>query len=91
MKLGHFNKPLFLSFFFDFIVGITLPRSYIISKFTKFIGEIEESKVEYIIRYKIERGYIAMNEYLKMKYFLSSLMKNTFTWSTMLTPKSIYN
>jgi len=31
------------------------------------------------------------NEYLKMKYFPSSLTKNSFTWLKTLPPNSIYN
>ena len=43
---------------------------------TKFSRESEESTVEHIARYTLEIGEIATNEYLKMRFFPSSLTKN---------------
>lgn len=42
-------------------------------------------------RYLIEAGDIANNENLKVKYFPSSLIKNAFTWFTMLPASSIHD
>jgi len=39
----------------------------------------------------MEVGDIANNDYLKMKYFPSSLTKNAFTCFTTLPPHSIFN
>src|ERR1051325_8382995 len=66
-----------------------LPRGYKVPKFTKFAGDTNESTVEHIARYLTEVGDIANNENLRIKYFLSSLTKNAFTWFTTLPPGSI--
>jgi len=39
----------------------------------------------------MDYGDITTNEYLRMKYFPSSLTKNAFTWFTTLTLNLIYN
>ena len=66
-----------------------LPRGYKIPKFTKFSGEIGESTVEYVARFTLEYGDLASSEILKMKYFPSSLTRESFSWFTTLTPNSI--
>ena len=59
-------------------------------KFSKFVGELKESIVEHVARFQIECGDLTIDEFLKMKYFLSSLTKNVFTWFTILPPNLIY-
>ena len=59
-------------------------------KFSKFVGELEESTVEHVSHFQIECGDLAIDEFLKMKYFPNSLTKNVFTWFTTLPPNSIY-
>lgn len=49
-----------------------------------------ESIIEHVARYQIERGDLTIDEFLKMKYFPSSLTKSFFTWFTILPPNSIY-
>ena len=62
-----------------------------IPKLTKFSGEDGESTVEHIARYLIELGEIATNEYLKMRYFPSSLTKNAFSLYSTLPPNSVHS
>ncbi|XP_050897364.1 uncharacterized protein LOC127104207 [Lathyrus oleraceus] len=66
-----------------------LPRGCKIPKFTKFSGDTSESTIEHIARYMTEAGDLANSENLRMKYFPSSLTKNTFTWFTTLPPNFI--
>ncbi|XP_050878179.1 uncharacterized protein LOC127081997 [Lathyrus oleraceus] len=63
----------------DFVLQIELPRGWKVPKFTKYVGDTEESTVEHIARYQMEADEIANNEDLKLKYFPSSLTKNAFT------------
>ncbi|XP_050888830.1 uncharacterized protein LOC127093990 [Lathyrus oleraceus] len=76
-------------FIANFILQTELPRGWKVLKFTKFVGDIEESTVEHVARYQTEAGDIKNNEDLKLKYFPSSLTKNAFTWFTTLPPQSI--
>lgn len=80
------QRPTYLSSLPDFILQIELPRGWKVPKFTKFVGDTEESTVKHVARYQTEAGDIAHNEDWKMKYFPSSLTKNAFTWFTMLPP-----
>ncbi|XP_016206208.1 uncharacterized protein LOC107646541 [Arachis ipaensis] len=66
--------------------GLEIPKSL-----TKFSREENESTVEHIARYTVEIGEAASNEYLKMRYFPSSLTKNAFTWFSNLRPNSIHS
>ena len=56
---------------------------------TKISGENEQSTVKHIARYTMEIEELANIEYLKMRFFLSSLTKNAFTWFANLRPNSI--
>jgi len=80
------HRPNFVSALSEYVLETDLPRNTKIPKFTKFVGETNESTVEHIARYLMEAGDMANNENLKMKYFPSSLMKNAFTWFTTLPP-----
>ena len=52
--------------------------------------ELEESTIEHVVYFQIEYDDFAIDEFLKMKYFPSSLTKNAFTWFITLPPNSIY-
>jgi len=54
-----------------------------------FVGDTIESTVEHIEQYLTEAGDIGNNENLRLKFFLNSLTKNSFTWFTTLAPHSI--
>ena len=56
---------------------------------TKFLGDNGESIIEHIVRYTTEIREIASIEYLKMRFFPSSLTKNAFTWFSNLRPNSV--
>lgn len=84
LHMSNYSSPLS-----DYILQGELPRGCIVPRFTKFAGETNESTVEHIARFKMEADDIANDEGLKMKYFLSSLTKNVFTWFTTLAPNSI--
>ena len=43
-------------------------------KFSKFVGELEESIVEHVTHFQVERGDLAIDEFLKMKYFPMNLI-----------------
>nr|KYP40071.1 Mitogen-activated protein kinase kinase kinase [Cajanus cajan] len=88
--VGRNERPYFVSAFPDYITQVELPRGIKVPKFSKFAGELTESTVEHIARYGVECGDLANNEYLKMKYFPSSLTKHAFTWFTTLPPNSIH-
>nr|KYP60859.1 hypothetical protein KK1_023273 [Cajanus cajan] len=88
--VGQNERPYFVSAFPDYITQVELPRGIKVPKFSKFAGELTESTVEHIARYGVECGDLTNNEYLKMKYFPSSLTKHAFTWFTTLTPNSIH-
>lgn len=83
------QRPTYSSPLPDFVLQTELPRGWKVLKFTKFVGDTEESIVEHMARYPTEAGDIENNEYLKLKYFPSSLTKNAFTWFTTLLPQSI--
>nr|KYP38587.1 hypothetical protein KK1_040155 [Cajanus cajan] len=88
-ETGRNEHPYFVSAFPDYITQSELPRGMKVPKFSKFAGELGESTVEHIARYLVECGDLVGNEYLKMKYFPSSLTKHAFTWFTTLPPNSI--
>lgn len=73
----------------EYILQIEFPRGLKVLKFTKFSGDTSESTVEHVARYLIEAWDIANNENLRIKYFPSSLTKNSFTWFTTLPAKMI--
>jgi hypothetical protein len=85
------HRPNFMSALSEYVLETELPRNWKVPKFTKFVGETNESTVEHIARYLMEAGEMAYNENLKLKYFPSSLTKNAFTWFTTLPPHSIFS
>ncbi|KAK2422492.1 hypothetical protein QL285_033024 [Trifolium repens] len=85
------HRPHFVSALSEYVLQTELPRGWKIPKFTKFAGDTNESTVEHIARYLTEARDLANNENLRMKYFPSSLTKNSFTWFTTLPPHSIFN
>ncbi|XP_050876715.1 uncharacterized protein LOC127080438 [Lathyrus oleraceus] len=74
----------------EYILQTETPLRTKIPKFTKFSGDTTELTIEYVARYLIEAGDISNNENLRIKYFPSSLIKNTFTWFTTLPQNSIH-
>ena len=79
-NVGYANQHFFMSAFPDYIQQVELLRGCKIPKsLTRFFGENRESTVEHITLYIVEIGEIASNEYLKMRFFPSSLTKNAFT------------
>nr|KYP38879.1 Pro-Pol polyprotein [Cajanus cajan] len=88
--VGRNERPYFVSAFPDYVTQVELQRRTKVPKFSKFAGELTESTVEHIARYVVECGDLANNEYLKMKYFPSSLTKHAFTWFSTLPPNSIH-
>jgi len=89
-KVGNAQPPYFVSVFPYYILQSEFPRGYKVPKFLKFMRELEESTVEHVARFQIECSHLDIDEFLKMKYFHSSLTKNAFTWFTILPPNSIY-
>jgi hypothetical protein len=85
------HRPNFVSPLSELVLQSKLPRGCKIPKFTKFVGDTNESTVEHITQYLIEAGDLANDENLRLKYFPKSLTKNAFTWFTTLTPHSIQN
>lgn len=84
------QRPMYSSSLPYFVLQIELDRGWKVPKFTKFTGDTEESTVEHVSRYQTKAGDIANNEYLKLKYFPSSLTKNEFNWFTMLPPQFVH-
>lgn len=85
------HRPNYTSLLSEYILQSELPPRWKIPKFTKFSRDIDESTVEHVARYLIEAGEIANNEKLMIKYFLSFLTKNAFTWFTMLPASPIHD
>ena len=73
-KIGNVQPPYFVSAFPYYILQLELPRGYEVPKFLKFVGELEESTVEHVAHFQIECGDLAIDEFLKMKSFPSSLI-----------------
>lgn len=65
------------------------PRRWKVAKFTKLAGDTNDYTVKHITRYLTEARDIVNNENLRMRYFPSSLIKNVFTWFTILPTHSI--
>ena len=84
------RRPNYTSPLSEYILQTDTPPRTKILKFTKFSGDTTESTVEHGARYIIEAGDILNNENLRIKYFPSSLTKNTFTWFTTLPKNSIH-
>jgi len=84
------QPPYFVSTFHDYVLQSELPRGYKVLKFSKFTGELKESTIRHVAYFQIEYGYLPIDEFLKMKYFPSSLTRKAFTWFTTLPPNSIY-
>ena len=89
MNIGS-QSPTYSSSLPDIVLQRKLPRTWKVPKFTKFARDTEESTVEHVSQYQTEVVDIANNEDLKLKYFPSSMMKNVFTWFTMLPPHLIH-
>ncbi|XP_058741237.1 uncharacterized protein LOC131613600 [Vicia villosa] len=83
------RRPNYTSPLSDYVLQTELPRGHKVPKFTKFSGDTTESTTEHIAIYMIEAGDLANNEDQRIKYFRSSLTKNSFTWFTTLPPNSI--
>ena len=80
-NVGYANQPYFVSAFPNYVQRAELPRGWKAPKsLTKFLGENEEFIVKHIARYTMEIGELANVEYLKMRFFPPSLMKNAFIW-----------
>lgn len=71
------------------VLQTKLPRRWKVLKFTKSVGDTNEPTVKHIARYLTGAGDIANNENLRMKYVLSSITNNAFTWFTILPAYSI--
>ena len=85
-KVGN-AQPLYFVFVLPYyILQFELPRGYKVPKFSKFARELEEYTIIHVACFKIECGDLAIDEFLKIKYFPSSLTKYTFTWFTTLPP-----
>jgi len=74
-ETGNAQPPYFVSVFLDYILQSELPKGYKVPKFLKYGGELEESSVEHVAYFQIECDDLAIDEFLKMKYFPSSLTK----------------
>ncbi|XP_050896886.1 uncharacterized protein LOC127103689 [Lathyrus oleraceus] len=85
------HRPNYSSILSDYILQTEFPRGLKVPKFTKFSGDTSESTVEHVARYLIEAGHLANNKNLRIKYFPSSLTKNTFIWFTTLPASSIHD
>lgn len=85
------HRPNYSSPLSDYILQTELPRGLKIPNFTKFSGDTSESTIEHVAIYLIEVGDLINNENLRIKYFPSSLIKNTFTWFTTLLVSSIHD
>ncbi|XP_050916265.1 uncharacterized protein LOC127131380 [Lathyrus oleraceus] len=84
------RRPNYTSPLSEYILQTDTPLRTKIPKFTKFSGDTTESTIEHVARYIIEAEDISNNENLKVKYFPSSLTKNSFTWFTILPQNSIH-
>ncbi|XP_050890096.1 uncharacterized protein LOC127095452 [Lathyrus oleraceus] len=84
------RRPNYTSPLAEYILQAEAPLMTKIPKFTKFARDTTESSVEHVARYLIEAGDMSNNESLRMKFFLSSLTKNAFTWFTTLPQNSIH-
>jgi len=89
-KVGNAQPPYFVFVFPDYILQSELPRCYKVPKFLTFAVELQESIVKYVAYFQTKCGDLTIDEFLKMKIFPSSLMKNDFTWFTTLPPNSMY-
>ncbi|XP_050916500.1 uncharacterized protein LOC127131631 [Lathyrus oleraceus] len=74
-----------------YVLQTDAPLRTKIPKFTKYAGDTTESTIEHVARYLIEAGDMSNNESLQMKFFPSSLTKNSFTWFTTLPQNSIHS
>lgn len=83
------HRPHFISPLLEYVRLLELPKGWKVLKFTKFVEDTNELTVEHVARYQIDADDIVNNENLKMKNFLNSLTKNSFTWFTTLPPHSI--
>ena len=73
------NQPFFVSAFPDYVQQAEMPRGWkILKSLTNFFSENSESMVKHIARYTIEIREVALNDYLKMRFFPSSLTKKCF-------------
>ncbi|XP_050888874.1 uncharacterized protein LOC127094047 [Lathyrus oleraceus] len=84
------RRPNYTSHLSEYVLQPETPPRTKIPKFTKFFGDTTESTVEHVARYLIEAGDISNNENLRIKYFPSSLTKNSFMWFTTLPQHSIH-
>lgn len=75
----------------EYILKTNIPHRWKVPKFNKFSGDTTKSNIEHVARYLIEVGKITSNKNIRIKYFISSLTKNTFTWFTTMPVKSIYS
>jgi len=55
------HRSNFLSALSEYVLMTELPRNWKVRKFTKFVGETNESTIENIARYLIEAGDIVHN------------------------------
>ncbi|XP_050876761.1 uncharacterized protein LOC127080493 [Lathyrus oleraceus] len=85
LRMPNYTSPLS-----EDILQIDIPPRTKIPKFTKFFRDTTESTIKHVARYIIEVGDISNNENLRIKYFPSSLTKNTFTRFRTLPQNSIH-
>ena len=83
------QRPNYTYHLLEYVLQTELPRGWKIPKFTKFVGDTNESTIEHIARYLTKAGDMENNENLRMRYFPSSLTKNYFTWFKTLPAHSI--
>ncbi|XP_050919016.1 uncharacterized protein LOC127136513 [Lathyrus oleraceus] len=84
------RRPNYTSPLSEYILKAEAPPRTKIPKFIKFSGDTTESTIEHVARYLIEVGDILNNESLRIKFFPSSLIKNSFAWFTILPQSSIH-
>lgn len=82
------HRPNYSSPLYDHILQTKLPRGLKVPKFSR---DTSESCVEHVARYLTEAEDLANNEKLRIKYFPTSLTKNTLTWFTTLPVSLIHD
>lgn len=61
------QRPNYTSPLSEYVLQTELPRGWKVPKFTKFVGDTNDSTVKHIARYLTEVGDIANNNNLRMR------------------------
>ena len=90
-QMQQINHPVYRKPYPDYIDrDYPFPWGYKVPKFTLFSGDDKMFTLEHVARFTYQCGEVSENDFMKLKFFLSSLTGTAFNWYLNLSSNSIF-